>query len=45
MQKGGEILAEVIGDELSTNDKDTTMELNVAFLKLKHTIKRKKDEK
>ena len=45
MQKGGEILAEVIGDELSTTDTETTMELNVAFLKLKHTIKRKKDEK
>lgn len=45
MQRSGEIVAELFGDELSTTDTETTMELNVAFLKLKHTIKRKKDEK
>jgi hypothetical protein len=45
MQRSGEIVAELFGDELSTIDTETTMELNVAFLKLKHTIKRKKDEK
>jgi hypothetical protein len=45
MQRSGEIVAELFGDELSTTDTETTMELNVAFLKLKHTVKRKKDEK
>ena len=44
MQKGGEIIAEVLGDELSTTDTETTVELNVAFLKVKHTIKRKRGE-
>ena len=45
MQKSGEIIAEVLGDELTTTDTETTVELNVAFLKVKHTIKRKKDDK
>jgi len=41
MQKSGEIIAEVLGDELTTTDTETTIELNVAFLKVKHTIKKK----
>ena len=45
MQKSGEIIAEVLGEEFSTTDTETTVELNVAFLKVKHTIKRKKDDK
>lgn len=44
MRKGGEIISEVLGDELSTTDTETTVELNVAFLKVKHTIKRKRGE-
>jgi phage regulator Rha-like protein len=44
MRKSGEIIAEVLGDELSTTDTETTVELNVAFLKVKHTIKRKRGE-
>ena len=42
MQKSGEIIAEVLGDELTTTDTETTVELNVAFLKVKHMIKKKK---
>lgn len=42
MQKSGEIIAEVLGDELTTTDTETTVELNVAFLKVKHRIKKKK---
>ena len=42
MQKSGEIIAEVLGDELTTTDTETTVEQNVAFLKVKHTIKKKK---
>ena len=45
MQKSGQIIAEVLGEEFSTTDTETTVELNVAFLKVKHTIKRKRDEK
>ena len=42
MQKSGEIIAEVLGDELTTTDTETTIELNMAFLKVKHTVKKKK---
>jgi hypothetical protein len=45
MQKSGQIIAEVLGEEFSTTDTETTVELNVAFLKVKHTIKRKRDDK
>jgi hypothetical protein len=45
MQKSGQIIAEVLGEEFSTTDTETSVELNVAFLKVKHTIKRKKDDK
>jgi hypothetical protein len=41
MQKGGELIAEVLADELTTTDTETTNEINVAFLKLKHTVKKK----
>jgi hypothetical protein len=44
MQKSGEIIAEVLGDELTTTDTETTVELNVAFLKLKHTVKKKRGD-
>jgi prophage antirepressor-like protein len=42
MQKSGEIIAEVLADEMTTTDTETTVELNVAFLKVKHTIKKKR---
>jgi phage regulator Rha-like protein len=41
MQKGGEIIAELLGDDLKTSDTETSFELNFAVLKFKHTIKRK----
>lgn len=41
MQKSGQIIAEVLGEGLTTTDTETTVELNVAFLKVKHTIKKK----
>jgi hypothetical protein len=41
MQKGGEIIADLIGDELKTSDTETSFELNFAVLKFQHTIKRK----
>ncbi|MDR2651715.1 MAG: ORF6N domain-containing protein [Prevotellaceae bacterium] len=41
MQKGGEIIADILGDDLKTTDTETSIELNFAVLKFKHTIKRK----
>jgi hypothetical protein len=42
MQRSGEIVAELFDDELQTKDTETSIELNFAVLKFKHTIKRKK---
>ena len=41
MQKGGDIIAELIGDNLSASDTETSIELNFAVFKFKHTVKRK----
>jgi exonuclease V gamma subunit len=41
MQKGGEIIADILDDGLKTTDTETTIELNFAVMKFKHTIKRK----
>ncbi len=42
MQKSGEIINELIDADLQTNETETSIELNFAVLKLKHTIKRNK---
>ena len=41
MQQGGDILADLLDDEMQVSDSETTFELNFAVLKLKHTVKRK----
>ena len=41
MQKSGEIMADLFGEDMQTNETETEMERNLAVLKLKHTIKRK----
>ncbi len=41
MRKSGEIIAEILDDELRTTDTETVVELNFAVLKFKHTIKKK----
>jgi len=41
MQKGGEIFSDLLGDDLKTSDTETSIELNFAVLKFKHTVKRK----
>jgi hypothetical protein len=41
MQKGGEIIADILGDDLKSTDTETSIELNFAVLKFKHIIKRK----
>lgn len=42
MQQSGEIIADILDDGLKTNESETTIELNLAVLKFKHTIKKKK---
>ena len=42
MQRSGEIVSELFDDEMQTSDSETTIELNFAVLKFKHTIKQKK---
>jgi len=41
MKKSGEIISEILEDDLQTTDTETSIELNFAVLKFKHVIKRK----
>ena len=41
MQKNGELIAEIFDDDLQTSDTETSIELNFAVLKFRHTIKKK----
>ena len=41
MEKSGDIMADLFGEDLQTDETSTELELNFAVLKLKHTIKRK----
>jgi len=45
LQRSGEIIAEILDDDLLLSETETTLELNFALLKFKHTIKNKKDKK
>ncbi len=45
MQQGGDILADLLDDDMQVSDTETTIELNFAVLKLKHTVKRKSKDK
>ena len=40
MKKSGEIIGDLLDDGLSVDATETTIELNLAMLKVKHTIKR-----
>ena len=42
MQKSGELIADIFENDLQTSDTETSIELNFAVLKFKHTIKKKK---
>jgi len=42
MQKSGEIIADILDDGLETDESETIIELNLAVLKFKHTIKKKR---
>jgi hypothetical protein len=39
MQKGGDIIAEILGEDLKTTNTETSFELNFALFKFKHSIK------
>ena len=41
MNRSGEIISDLLDDHLKISDTETTIELNFAVVKLKHTIKRK----
>ena len=41
MEKSGEIMADLFGEDMQTDETSTELELNFAVLKLKHTVKRK----
>ncbi len=41
MQKSGELISELLDNDLQTSESETTIELNFAVLKLKHTVKKK----
>ena len=42
LKKSGELIGEIIGNDIATAETETELELNFAVLKVKHTIKRKK---
>jgi len=42
LQRSGELIASIFDDDLQTSDTETSIELNFAVLKFKHTIKKKK---
>ena len=45
LQRTGDLLAEVVGHNLSTRTTETEIELNFAVVKIKHKVIRKDDEK
>jgi len=42
MQKTGELIADILGDNLEVTDAETTYEINLAIMKFKRTVKQKK---
>ena len=41
IKKSGQIIAEILDDDLVASESGTTIEINFAILKFKHTIKKK----
>lgn len=44
LHRSGELMAEVIGQNLSTKSIETEIELNLAVIKIKHKVTRKEDD-
>ena len=45
MQRAGEIVTDIFADDLEPLESETTIELNFALLKFKHTVKREQKKK
>jgi phage regulator Rha-like protein len=41
MQKSGEIISDILGDSLNVSETETSFEINLAVMNIKHTVKRK----
>jgi len=41
MQKSGEIISDILGDALNVSETETTFEINLAVMNLKHTVRKK----
>ena len=41
MQRGGELISDILSDDFHVADTETSIELNLSVLKVKHTVKRK----
>ena len=41
MQRSGEIMAEILGESMKATDSETSIEVNLAIVKFKHTVTRK----
>ncbi len=44
MQKSGEIMADILGESMKTTNTETSVEINLAILKFKHTTIKRKPE-
>jgi len=44
MQKSGEIISDILGDSLNVSETETTFEINLAVMNIKHTVKRNKSK-
>ncbi len=42
MQRSGDLIAEILDDDLQVSDAETSLELNFAVLKFKHTVKKQR---
>ncbi len=41
MQKTGSLISDILGNSMQVSDAETTLELNLAVLKVKHTVRRR----
>ncbi len=44
LQKSGELFSDLLDNNLQATDSETAIELNLALLKVKHTVKRKAEK-
>jgi hypothetical protein len=43
MQKSGEIIADILDNDLQISDTETSLEINLAVMKFKHIIRQKRE--